>query len=408
MLIATLAFLSAVSNPQTEYPWVAPYKGATRSDIDSSSLVGKVLCGYQGWFRTPGDPVQQGWFHWSKRREELTPSTLNVEMWPDMSEYPDKVLFPAGDFKYSDGGQAKLFSSAYPEVVDLHFRWMRQYGIDGVFVQRFLGGLDGGQGSAREARVLGYARDAANRTGRTFAVEYDMSGTPPAKAIEQMKKDWRYLVDTMHITEDPRYLRYNGKPVLEIFGFFTDRFSGKEANAIIDAFDTKDKYAVTLVGAGQWWWRKETDPEWYRAFRRFAAYSPWDVGNTRRENGIAYPPTQRWADDLAEAKRANMMLLPVIYPGFSWDNLTKKAPGSTIIPRRKGEFFREQFQYAADLKIGQAFVAMFDEVDEGTAIFKVSNNPPKDLHFVGLEGLPSDTYLKLTGEGTKLIHQIAK
>ncbi|MBS1700202.1 MAG: hypothetical protein JST12_00955 [Armatimonadetes bacterium] len=375
--------------------------------IDASTLVGKVLCGYQGWFRTPGDPTGSGWFHWSKSRKDLDPSTLNVELWPDMSEYPDKTLFPAGSLKYKNGTQAKLFSSAYPEVVDLHFRWMRQYGIDGVMVQRFLGGLDGGEGSEREARVLRYARDAANRTGRTFAVEYDMSGTPPDKAIDQMKKDWRYLVDTMHITDDPRYLHHKGKPVLEIFGFFTDRFSGKDANAIIDAFDTHDKYAVSLVGAGQWWWRKETDPEWSRAFRRFVAYSPWDVGNTGRKDGHMIAPFARWSEDMAEAKKAGMLLFPVIYPGFSWDNLTRKPAGSTIIPRRDGAFFNEQFRAAADLGVGQAFIAMFDEVDEGTAIFKVSNDPPVNAHFVTLDGLPSDTYLKLAGEGTKLIHEVA-
>ncbi len=42
---------------------------------------------------------------------------------------------------------------------------------------------------------------------------------------------------------------------------------------------------------------------------------------------------------------------------------------------------------------------MFDEVDEGTAIFKVTSEPPTQAHFVGYEGLPSDWYLRLTGEG---------
>ena len=50
-----------------------------------------------------------------------------------------------------------------------------------------------------------------------------------------------------------------------------------------------------------------------------------------------------------------------------------------------------------------AYVAMFDEVDEATAIFKVSNTPPKQARFQTYEGLPSDWYLRLTGEGTKVI-----
>jgi hypothetical protein len=50
-----------------------------------------------------------------------------------------------------------------------------------------------------------------------------------------------------------------------------------------------------------------------------------------------------------------------------------------------------------------AFVAMFDEVDEGTAIFKVSNTPPTQAYFVTYDGKPSDWYLRLTAEGTKVL-----
>ena len=48
---------------------------------------------------------------------------------------------------------------------------------------------------------------------------------------------------------------------------------------------------------------------------------------------------------------------------------------------------------------------MFDEIDEGTAIFKCSNEPPvgDGVHFLDYEGLPSDHYLRLTGEGGKLL-----
>ncbi len=46
---------------------------------------------------------------------------------------------------------------------------------------------------------------------------------------------------------------------------------------------------------------------------------------------------------------------------------------------------------------------MFDEVDEGTAIFKVTNTPPTQAHFVGYDGLPSDWYLRLVGEGARML-----
>src|SRR5438876_6476635 len=50
------------------------------------------------------------------------------------------------------------------------------------------------------------------------------------------------------------------------------------------------------------------------------------------------------------------------------------------------------------------YVAMFDEMDEGTAIFKCTDDPPVGAsRFLTLEGLPSDHYLWLTGLGGKVL-----
>jgi hypothetical protein len=47
---------------------------------------------------------------------------------------------------------------------------------------------------------------------------------------------------------------------------------------------------------------------------------------------------------------------------------------------------------------------MFDEVDEGTAIFKCTNDPPVgESQFVTYEGLPSDFYLRLVGQAARMI-----
>ena len=75
------------------------------------------------------------------------------------------------------------------------------------------------------------------------------------------------------------------------------------------------------------------------------------------------------------------------------------------IPRRKGEFLWNQFVATQMAGVDTAYIAMFDEIDEGTAIFKCTNHPPvgKGVSFLDYEGLPSDHYLKLTGEGGKLL-----
>jgi len=51
------------------------------------------------------------------------------------------------------------------------------------------------------------------------------------------------------------------------------------------------------------------------------------------------------------------------------------------------------------------YVAMFDEVDEGTAIFKCANDVPVtgENRFLTYEGLPSDFYLNLCGQGGRML-----
>ena len=53
------------------------------------------------------------------------------------------------------------------------------------------------------------------------------------------------------------------------------------------------------------------------------------------------------------------------------------------------------------------YVAMFDDVDEGTAIFKCTDNPPVgESCFLTYEGLPSDYCLWLTGKAGELLRNI--
>jgi hypothetical protein len=367
--------------------------------VDASTLRHKVLCGYQGWFRCPGDPANVGWQHWSRSATKIGPDTLTFEMWPDMSEHGDDERYTAPGFKLADGKPAYLFSSANPKTIDRHFRWMQQYGIDGVFLQRFVVEL----GGRSVDQVLANVRQSAERTGRVFALCYDLSGAPTDKVYDRLVADWKRLVDDEKLTQDGRYLRHNGKPVLFVWGFYSDRFGPALANRIIDFFKHDPRYGVTLVGGCQWWWRREKDADWARVFRRFDVISPWNVGNAVKVDDQKHASTAYWKDDLKEAKRTGMAYLPVIYPGFGWANLKGQAAARDDVPRLGGEFYWRQFSTVADLGIDMAYVAMFDEVDEGTAIFKVSNNPPQPGRFATYDGLPADWYLRLTGEGTKLL-----
>ena len=89
-------------------------------------------------------------------------------------------------------------------------------------------------------------------------------------------------------------------------------------------------------------------------------------------------------------------------PGFSWDNLAEAARNDHD-SAQQGEFYWRQFAIFKALGIRTVFVGMFDEVNEGTAIYKVANQVPVGKYFVTYEGLPADWYLKLTGAATRMI-----
>jgi hypothetical protein len=131
--------------------------------------------------------------------------------------------------------------------------------------------------------------------------------------------------------------------------------------------------------------------------------SPWSVGRFRDLPGVQRHVEKYWQEDVAWARKHDIDYMPVVFPGFSWHNLKGAELGS--IPRLKGRFLWSQV--VANKKAGadMLYIAMFDEVDEGTAIFKCTNYPPTSggSKFLTLDGLPSDFYLRIAGQAGKLL-----
>src|ERR1035437_1336899 len=72
---------------------------------DATSLNNKVMAGYQGWFRTPGDrPGNAGWAHWFNSTNPSARS-LAFDTWPDMSGYAENEKYAVPGFTNSDGSQ---------------------------------------------------------------------------------------------------------------------------------------------------------------------------------------------------------------------------------------------------------------------------------------------------------------
>jgi hypothetical protein len=155
--------------------------------VDPSTLDGKVLIGYQGWFTCPADGSQR-WTHWS--RGVPTPETLTVELYPDVREFDPSELCEIPGMTIA-GKPAYVFSSRNAKMVSRHFEWMREYGLDGVLVQRFVGEIRRKRAEAEV--VLKNIMNAARESGRTFAIEYDISGGNPETFAQTLKDDWMSL-----------------------------------------------------------------------------------------------------------------------------------------------------------------------------------------------------------------------
>jgi glycoprotein endo-alpha-1,2-mannosidase len=398
ILILLLAF-GVVANSQTKHSTKPRFK----------SYKELLMAGYQGWFNAPGDSAGRGWNHYAGRGGKLEDGNLKVDMWPDTNEYSDTYDSP---FKLPDGSPAKLFSSYDASTVRLHFRWMKKYHIDGVFVQRFVSNLKSEKSLNHNNVVLQSALKFSRRNRRAISVMYDLSGMKAGDAAVIIN-DWKALVDNMKITSGRNrkaYLYHNNKPLVALWGVgFPGRQYGlNDAQTVIDFLKNDPVYGGCSIMLGvPTRWRDLSgdainDSSLLTMLKKVDIVQPWFVGRFRQNN--IDDMKVRIEGDMAWCKAAGVDYVPVIYPGFSWHNMNDSSPQNQI-PRDRGKFFWRQLTDAIAAGVPMIYVAMFDEIDEGTAIFKISKNPPDGKSkFVTFESdIPGDYYLQLAGKAARML-----
>ncbi len=385
------------------------------------SYIGRVMCGYQGWFRVEGDGSGEGWSHYSEHGT-LSAATLHPDFWPDVSEYAK--TYPT-TLTNHDSSVARVFSSVDQSTTDLHFKWMRQYDIDGVFVQRFFSGLRTPESRQRSRVVLAHAIKSSQKYGRAIAVMYDLSGLRDSgENCSAIIQDWKELVDELHVTSQPtnNYLYHRGKPLVVIWGLgFPDRgydIRRIGVDKVIDFLKHDPEYGGCSVMLGVPTYFRDLnidcnpDPYLHKLIESTDIVMPWMVQRftpllqffdaTRYEKQVKA--------DLAWCSARHVDYAPCVYPGFSWFNMHQHGQSDDAmiyplnqIPRQKGRFYWSEISGAIQAGAQMLYVAMFDEMDEGTAIFKCSNHPPAGVKLCDYEGLPTDHYLWLTGQAGKML-----
>ncbi|NNN21713.1 MAG: hypothetical protein HKL80_06915 [Acidimicrobiales bacterium] len=387
------------------------------TQVDATSPWNKLLFGYQGWFGTPRDTSELNeWQHWSFNKP-ISASSITFDIWPDVGEFKIDDLSATG-LKLANGNEAYLFSSFKKQMVDTHFRWMQSYGIDGVFLQEFVLNLVPGS-KQRQFRdvVTENVMQAASSTGRVVAIMYDVTGANPTQLISLIRS---HIQANSHlIFSNDRYLHYNSKPLIGIWGLgFVDRnIPVGVANATLDYLESE---GIAVMGGVPTFWRQavidsQTGPEWSAFYKRYSLLSPWTVGRYSNSLELSRYVENTLSKDISYANSFGSEIVPVVFPGLSNHNVLRvenpnsPPPPINSIPRLNGNFWWNQMSKYSDLPAKSIYGAMFDEVDEGTAMFKIQNNERNlpvglDLLSNAVSGdtVPNDWYLTLAGKATAL------
>ena len=396
-----------------------PYQEFTDTNVDLSvstentSILGKVLAGYQGWFNTPTDGSNRGWQHYKTASGAFEPGEVTVDFWPDMSEADADEKY-ATPFTHKDGSQANVFSSTNTKTVNRHFKWMNDYGIDGVFFQQFASNLRSNNPKGRANALVVFDNIIAGakaNNNRLVSIMYDLSGSnATGTMVNDIKQHWQEMANKHGVNDNTKeyVLTYQQKPVVAIWGVGfnrTDNYDLDDIAELINYF--KNDGCAVLLGVPRSWRTPGqgdavNNPQLLNVIKSADIVHPWTPGRYSNISGIDSHRSIIIADK-AWCDAENLLYMPVVFPGFSWQNLKKSQEQSSnlnSIPRLKGDFLWRQFYNAIDSGSQTVYVAMFDEMDEGTCIFKVDNNPPSSVEsqFTNYEGLPNDYYLWLTGK----------
>jgi len=374
-----------------------------------SVLDGRLIAGYQGWFGCPGD--YQGnatWFHWFSGPAQV--NRLTVDMFPDVSQLPASSLCDTGLVK-ADGSTLKVYSAMDPALVDLHFAQMAAHGVGAVALSRFVNQFSNPQWKLRVDRVLDNALAAAQHNHLPLFIEYDVSMSDETSVYALIGADWTDVNARYGLATHEGYLKNAGTPVLQIWGFgFTDRPGAPSpvTQLIGDLKTGNGVPAAFLIGGVPSRWDtldgdSKSDPAWAGVYAQWDVLSPWTVGAYRTADEATSLIGQSGMAQKVAAEARGQVFLPVVYPGFSWRNLsgTRNAVAPlNAIPRDCGRLFDAEVSQVVANGNQSFYVAMFDEVDEATAMMPTlasQDQLPAGVSAVSLDmdgcALPSDFYL---------------
>lgn len=397
LLMAALAYgaVGCSDKPIVQTPDKPVKDTVVVTPSNPGDVVGKVIVGYQGWFTAQGDGSPDNkWGH------------FNFECWPDVSEY-DKT-YKSSYANLLNGQEARSFSSWDQSTVNKHFEWMKTYGIDCAALQRFANEITPGS-SIKKFRdgIATRVRNAAEANGVKFYMMYDVSGW---KDLEALKTDWTNTITAasgLNLLSSTAYAKQNGKPVVSIYGlgYTSHPSNAAQALELINWFKAQGCYVIGSV-PGQWrTGTGDSKSDFIETYKAFNMISGWAVGRVVDASYI------QWVDGDRDFCLANNIdYQPCVYPGTSFYNSNNGSTTKNQLPRNHGNFLWSEFATLKNAGVKSVYVAMFDEVNEATQIFKTAEDStqiPVGKWFLTLDAdgvaCSSDFYLRLTADGGRML-----
>lgn len=398
-ILAVSVLLISLVACSKKNPVEAPDKPGKEEEKPTTSppgdVVGKITTGYQGWFAAIGDgsPIDRFW-HWSHIWEQLpSPTNTAIYSWPDVREYTK--TYKTDYANLNNGSEARVFSSFNDQTVDIHFKWMKQNGIDAAALQRF--NPNGMEGPVRDA-MAAKVKTAAEVNGVKFYIMYDVSGWTNMQT--EMKTDWINKMSAY--TASPAYAKQNGKPVICIWGFgFNDNNHPWPADVCLEVINWFKSKGLYVIGGTPTHWREQKSdsrPSFINAYKALDMISPWMVGRISNtyESDAFYVNVNR--QDQAFCNSNGIDYQPCVLPG----DLNARQ-------RAHGDFMWRQFYNMKRVGCQGIYISMFDEYNESNQIAKTAETQasvPAGSNFLALDedgtACSSDYYLRLTADGGKM------
>lgn len=391
-----------------------------------TSYTGLSMFGYQGWFGTPNDGGTNSWRHYQKSGG-FEPGTASIEYWPDMRETDLDERYETA-FTFDNGAPASVFSSVHPKTVNRHFQWMKEYGIDGAFMQRF--GSDFGIRPTLN-KVLQNGLEGARNNNRAICLMYDLTGLTTKVnglsndarrkvEVDKIFNDWKVLVDDVGLTtggDDQPYLYHNGKPLIALWGLGFNSRHGAEGYEVafwenlVDSLQNHPVYGgmAIMIGVPTRWRSGGGDcisgtehDKMIALLKKIDIIHPWHTSRFGR-NQMGTEFQSLVVRDIAWCQENGLDYTPTVSPGIREKILNSNGYERF---REEGYYFWDMARAAITAGTEMLYLGMFDEIDEGTQYHKIHNNPPfysNSVSFTDYGDNPEDHYLWLAGEANRAL-----